>query len=404
MTVFFVGNGYDLHHNFPTGYLNFLNTVKFLIEKYDDSFGTVGNVFGNNDLQIKDDFIKRCYDKHGKIYDFTPLSKEKIDSIITRAKDNMWFNYFCNSVAKDIKWIDFEKEIIRVLAAFSNFFNYEGSMQLTRDRVIFNFSEFPEDPEDRYILLQFKFFFEECEDSWIGRSHMMYIIPKYAVEKIAGSHSYHLLTDEIASELYISLREFTNVLRDYLLCFVDAPSQQYINEGIKPNFVGLPTPNRVYSFNYTNTFEILHDNNMIEHIHGNTNAEIVLGINPDRNDDWGNTDTTFLQFKKYFQRVFFKTDTGFLNQMNYVRRTPRSNDTKLFVIGHSLDSTDEDIIKQVFESAKSIVILYHNETSVKNQIKNLVEMYGKDGFDRLREDKDLQFLPQGEIRWEVISQ
>jgi hypothetical protein len=73
------------------------------------------------------------------------------------------------------------------------------------------------------------------------------------------------------------------------------------------------------------------------------------------------------------------------------------------VIGHSLDSTDEDIIKQVFESAKSIIILYHSETSVKNQIKNLVKIYGKDGFDRLREDKNLQFLPQGEIRWEVES-
>ena len=62
-------------------------------------------------------------------------------------------------------------------------------------------------------------------------------------------------------------------------------------------------------------------------------------------------------------------------------------------------STDEDIIKQIFELAKSIRILYHNDTSVKNNIKNLVEIYGKDGFDRLRQEKDLQFLPQSQIYW-----
>lgn len=403
MNVFLVGNGHDLHHKFPTGYINFLNTIRFLSEKYDETFNTVGKVFGNEELQERDPFIKECYQKHKIIYDATPLQNEKMDNLISCIKDNMWIKYFCNSVAKDIKWIDFEKEIIRVLNAFSNFFDYEGSMRLTGNRVIFNFSEFPEDVEDRYILSQFNFFFEECEEDRIGRSHMMYIKNKYATEKIKGSSSYHILTDEIASELYISLREFSKILRDYLLYLVDAPSQEYINRGIKPKFLELPTPNRVYSFNYTNTFEIMYNNNMIHHIHGNTNTEIVLGINTNENDIIGNIDTTLLQFKKYFQRVYFKTDIDFLNHMNFVKRTPRSNDTKLFVIGHSLDSTDEDIVRQIFDSAKSIIILYHDETSVKNQIKNLVEMYGKEGLDRLREEKNLQFVPQGEIRWEYDS-
>ena len=81
MNVFLVGNGYDLHHKFPTGYLNFLNTIKFLTEKYNDSFSTVGNVFGNNELQDKDAFIKECYLKHSEIYDTTSLPKEKVYDI-----------------------------------------------------------------------------------------------------------------------------------------------------------------------------------------------------------------------------------------------------------------------------------------------------------------------------------
>lgn len=403
MNVFLVGNGYDLHHEFPTGYINFLNTIKFLVEKYDDSFTSVGKIFGDSELHQKDSFIKRCYEKHHKVYDSTFLEKEKIEGMITNIKNNMWFNYFINAVIKDIKWIDFEKEIIRVLDAFENFFDYDDSLKLINDQVVFNINEYPDNVEDRYILSQFNFFFEECDDAWLGRAHMMRVKQKYAAEKIAGSNSYHILEDEIATELYLSLREFSNILKEYLYYFVDAPSREYTKLGIKPKFTGIPIPNRVYSFNYTNTFEILYDNNAINHIHGNTNTEIVIGINPNEKDYIENVNTTFLQFKKYFQRVFFKTDILFINQINSLKRTPRCNDSKLFVIGHSLDSTDQDIIKQIFESAKSITILYHNEISVKNQIKNLIEIYGKDGFDKLREEKDLQFNHQGEIKWECES-
>ena len=227
----------------------------------------------------------------------------------------------------------------------------------------------------------------------------MCICPHYSVEKIAGSNCYHVLTDEIASELYISLHEFANALRTYLLYFVDGPSKKYNDSGIRPKFAGLPTPNRVYSFNYTQTLEIMQNTNMVYHIHGDTKRNIVLGINPNETDKMESIDTTFLQFKKYYQRAFFNTDYDFLNIMTSEGRRLHDNDTKLYVIGHSLDSTDEDIIKQIFESVKSIIILYHNKTSVKNQIKNIVKMYGKEGFDMLRAKKNLIFSPQGEIQW-----
>jgi hypothetical protein len=83
-------------------------------------------------------------------------------------------------------------------------------------------------------------------------------------------------------------------LKDYLLYFVDAPSKEYDNLGIEPHFRSLPTPNRVYSFNYTNTIQILYSNAMIDHIHGNTNTNIVLGVNPDENDNVESADTTLI--------------------------------------------------------------------------------------------------------------
>ena len=401
MNVFLLGNGFDLHHKFPTSYLNFLNTMKFLVEKYDDSFATVAHVFGNDELQEKDEFIKKCYEQHSGVYKTTLLPKDKIKDMITHIKDNMWFNYLSNSVAKDIKWIDFEKEIIRVLEAFSSLLDCNEGFSLINGGVTFSLSALEVDVEDRYILSQFNFFYDK--DLQSGSSSMKRMKDEYVFEKIAGSNAYHFAKDEMASGLYTSLRELTDVLKDYLLYFVDAPSKEYDNLGIEPRFRSLPTPNRVYSFNYTNTIQILYSNAMVDHIHGNTNTNIVLGVNPDENDNVESADTTFLQFKKYFQRVFFNTDIDFIKSMDFVVRTPRSNDTKLYVIGHSLDSTDKDVIKQIFESVKTIIILYHSETSVKNQIKNLVEIYGKEGLDMLRQEKSLVFLPQSEIQW-VTSQ
>ena len=399
MNFFLVGNGYDLHHKFPTSYINFLHTITFLIDNKGHTFETVGSVFGNEALHQKDDFIQQCYDAHSQIYSYAVLPQAELADIVERAENNLWFNYLQNCVAKDIHWIDFEREILRVMEAFSEFFNHDNKLSLSRDRVIFDFASFPPDPEDRHILSQFDFFFEELDESRIGRSRMMQIKCRYASEKISGSRAYHLATDDIVSDLYTSLRDLSDILRLYLLYFIDGPAAEYAKLGIKPRFASLPSPNYVYSFNYTNTFEILYSNNMVDHLHGNTSTAIVLGVNPDENDEIGHTDTTFLQFKKYFQRVFYKTDLSFLAKIRSARATPGYNDNTLYVIGHSLDSTDEDIIKQVFDIAKSIIVLYHSDSSVKNQIRNLVKMYGKEGLDELRDKKKLQFLPQSDIQW-----
>lgn len=400
MNIYLLGNGFDLHHKFPTRYIDFLHTIQFLSENSEHEFSMVGDVFGNESLKNKNGFIKECYDKHGSVYSSTPIQSEELESIISRANNNMWFKYLCNCVSKDIRWIDFEKEIIRVLQAFNSFFNDDGDFSLYDDRVTFDFSHFPSDAEDRHIISQFNFFIEKSE-MWQARSvKMMCVKNEYITEKVVGSDSYHLMEDDIVSELYVSLRELADILRDYLKLFVDNPAKEMARLGIKPYFASMSMQSQVYSFNYTNTLEILYGNNSIDHIHGNTDNNIVLGVNPDENDEYGNVDTTFLQFKKYFQRVFFRTDISFLTQMRFYERTPKINDRDLYVIGHSLDSTDEDVIRQIFESAKTITILYHNETSIKDQIKNLVEIYGKEGLDVLREVKDLQFVPQAEIRWE----
>jgi len=399
MNIFLVGNGFDLHHKFPTHYIDFLHTMQFLMENYDESMTTVGDIFGNKSLQEKNSFIKDCYEQHAVVYGSTTIKAEVIKSMVSRANENIWFSYFCNCVSKDIHWIDFENEISRVLEAFKAFFDYENELTLSGNHVVFDISSFPSNIEDRYILGQFDFFFEDFDEYSIGRSRFMCLKDEYVNEKVVGSNSFYPAENDIVSELFFHLRELAELLREYLLYFVDGPARACSQLGRIPRFINLPSPDRVYSFNYTNTLEIFYKSKDVNHIHGNTETNIVLGINPDETDDVYTVDTTFLQFKKYFQRVLLNTDESYLKRMIALSRVPRGYDDTLYVIGHSLDSTDEDIIKQIFASVNSIKILYHSDTSVKSLIKNLVQIYGKEGLDQLREKKSLQFIPQTEIQW-----
>lgn len=155
----------------------------------------------------------------------------------------------------------------------------------------------------------------------------------------------------------------------------------------------------MHLLNYTNTYEILYRPSIVEHINGNTNTEIVLGVNPDKSDEVYSIDTAFLQFEKYFQRTFYSTDNTFLKKIYGQQRVGTLEGGRVICAGHSLDVTDKDIIQLVFEPGNKIYILYHSDISVKSQIRNLVEIYGKQGLDRLRAEKDLCFLRQSEVEW-----
>ena len=125
---------------------------------------------------------------------------------------------------------------------------------------------------------------------------------------------------------------------------------------------------------------------------------MVLGINPDSKDELNELDTTFIQFKKYYQRIVYRTD---LDYQDFIKRIgisysqsptlSNSNNFIVIVAGHSLDKTDEDIIKQVFNLADKIVILCHNDQAIGKYIKNLITIYGKKEFDNLRSKTDLEF-------------
>lgn len=389
MNIFLVGNGFDLAHNLPTKYENFLHTIMFLINNYSKDIATVGHVFGNSKLHERDWWISQCYGCYGSGWDAADLNAVEVEQLIARAKGNMWFSYFSTVFDQDLGWIDFEREISTVLFAFSEFFAGNEDRSFVLEHVSSN-------DRARFVISQFSFFYESAPvpPAFLAPYSNYNVIAKYCMEYPKGSGEWIIRSDSIAEDLYRALEDFSHLLQEYLRIFIDQPLGTLLQTNLLQKNPKFAKAGKVITFNYSSVYERVYEVEQVMHIHGTIGSRIVLGVNPNEDDDVQTVDTTFLQFKKYYQRVLFGTDTTYLNFVQFNEKTRRANQNVVTVIGHSLDITDKDVIMEVFDLADEIHILYHNEKAIGSYIKNLVNMYGKDGFDRLRSVKKLRFEPQ----------
>lgn len=382
MNVLLLGNGFDLYHCLPTKYHNFLHTVDFLISHQSQKFYTVADVFGTESLRVIDGDIGRCYEKHSAAYSKCELDQDKVKRLIQLACNNYWFKYLNKSFNKDVGWIDFEKEVAVVLEAFRLFKKQDGPRY--GQRTVFK------DNTHSFIIDEFGFFLEKnFTDSWdLSVSHK--VCDEYNVEYPLSSGIRHINHEKIIKKLIDQLNELSEALKLYLDCFVDLTVSYIFENETIVKYEPLNYADFILTFNYTNTFEKGYSNNPIFHIHGNVNEKIVLGVNPDFYDDGDAVDTSFVAFKKYFQRVLYSTDTDYLSWISEIKNSEEN--VNLVVMGHSLDVTDEDIIKELFLSVHEIFILYHDDSAMFSYISNLIKMFGKSQFDMLRKDKNLRFM------------
>ena len=206
-----------------------------------------------------------------------------------------------------------------------------------------------------------------------------------SVEYPLGSGLYIVDKDKIITVLSTSLSELSEALKLYLSIFAESilnTSGAHSHFEWTLPFHGI---NRIITFNYTKTYEQIYYNS-VHHLHGSTDGKIVLGINPDKYDEVESADTLCIAFKKYYQRVMYGTDTDYLSWINQ-----DNLEYTLMVMGHSLDDTDADIIRDLFSKAREITIIYHDDSAKSSYIGNIIKMYGKSGFDKLRKEQNLTF-------------
>lgn len=262
-------------------------------------------------------------------------------------------------------------------------------------------------PEDRqrYRDNPFIKYFGEYKDlpGWTGFENEIQKIVNYLCKKydnirpptIHGDIESFFLDIRIAWRSH-DTKTMWNILQrdlDELISYIDVYLSKYIPSQLPkalstdsqyPRFVYKRHYDYFLSFNYTNTYfdfaEMMNDGNGIvvptedQFIHGCCSAmgasqNIVLGI---EDNDPSNLDTIY--FKKYFQRIQKKTGREVFDWFD--EKISSSEPIVTDIFGHSLDTTDKDILMLIFEKSRYTNIYYHNQADYEQKIINLVRLYG----------------------------
>lgn len=387
MNILLLGNGFDIYHELPTKYHNFLNIVDYLIKNDHSKFNYIGDILAEKELQSKDKYIKRCYDAHSTIYNEVESDQEMIKELIALCKDNVWFSYFMKSFNVDVGWIDFEKEMAHVLSAFHKF--------LVKAPATFSLAVLFEkngnnEPDLKYIMKCFDFFYKEHSDAAIMTSTYYRTYDEYCIEYPLHSGNIIINKEKVVDVLVAEIKKLSKALKLYLSIFVESILSLMKEKADYKVCGAISDIDHTINLNYTNSYERLYGSNPVNYLHGKIDNEIVLGVNPDDSDNKDTVNTLLLAFKKYYQRSIAETDRAFWDII--AEADNKLSTVQLVIMGHSLDVTDKDVIEQLFAVANSIDILFHDEDAKAQYIKNLVRIFGKDGFEALRRDKDLNFL------------
>ena len=351
MNILVIGNGFDVAHGLPTKYQRFLGFVYY--------FGLYAKGFNINDvLDYEHKNNSKYYIKYfEKLKD--EIKKEYTDLI----NNNILFEHFTNVYKEKLKnkqnWIDFEAEISNVIQEL--------------DRI-------------RKHLLDLK---SQDSINSVAKIHTEYRIivnlNEYLQENCGRFDGFNFTLQRVAmikNILLNDLNSLTRCLELYLTDFIeyDKCKKNKLISDIDADFL--------LNFNYTDTYlktyveSKRHGSfvtNKTNYIHGrakkeNTieNCDLVLGIEEYLEGDDRNKDNEYIEFKKFYQRIFKGTGSKYKTWLN------RNKDERIFtyIFGHSIATTDGDIIKNLIEASYKTTIYYHSKDALHDIILNLVQIIG----------------------------
>ena len=391
-----LGNGFDIHHRLPTTYYCFLKVTEYISNKglciiEDRQLGAILQALSEKCEQIKTSFLE-----YRKEYESVCITGEEMSEITESCRNNPWWNYLINKCNADVGWIDVEKEVHFVIEFFNNLLhndNYWNSYSKP-------LHAHPLTPVEKILFSYFDFFYNnkkrsvsygsfEDANSLISE---IFIKPEYIINDSFDQKKARINIEKVISVLFDKLKDLSSVLESYLKIFVE----RIVDKRLETEKLGnhKDTFNRfdkVITFNYTKTYEKQYKIGITNHLHGDIDGTIVLGVNPDSDDEKG-ANADLINFKKYYQRLDFDTIKDFRDTIGNMRvEKNRGYGNDLYVFGHSLDLTDGDIIEELFSLSDTITVFYHSEESKKRYFRNLVRIFGSEQLNRLYLDKKLTF-------------
>lgn len=402
MNILLIGNGFDLAHNLPTSYTDFLDFCKMIKAVYDvEDERHPDDVWRGLDLKVEGKQLKE------KFYELIGAAEKEsnwdrgefirtytqFDKLFDLIEDNVWIEYFqANPMYNKENWIDFESEISKVIKSI------DGDMINDKGEI--------KDIAENVYTLSNDFLKKKFEENLGVYAQITFLTRKNDVEII----SYR----EIRDILYNDLNKLTEALEIYLLEYVMS-----LKCGIISSDISSLNIDKVLSFNYTNTYESIYGREReaeYDYIHGrvrnNSISEpnnMVLGIDEYLPKERKDKDITFIAFKKFYQRICKNTgckykdwvgriqedenrEKGNLVEFYRDRKPFRDFSSKnyLYIFGHSLDVTDRDVIKDLILNDNVYTTIYYREVldekgnsdngrnDLGQKIANLVKVIGQD--------------------------
>ena len=399
MNLLVIGNGFDLAHGFQTRYTDFL--------KYCKEYRNCNPISNVEDMN------------------------QEFENFIA---DNIWLKYFLSitNLDDDRTWIDFEQEIAKIVnSAESNppdiFINKvsaketqisirHASDELEKFYLTFEKQDLENGIDGRFLKITLNIKGIDCLTSFIEyiyqelrgfarafEIYCLYInkteltapvvsyVIKNGLERMQKeAEHYNHLARQASGYTYRKQEE-----KKYKEKAAEAAKMysKLHSKICRRDYLSLSVFDCVLSFNYTNTYERFYGNEKTKYcyIHGKaqedrTKTNLIFGIDDNLRQGKENQSFEWARFKKYFQRIILKTgseykdwllpDTNNKNSVNYA-----------YIVGHSLDQTDFDILYEIFMNPSfKIIVYYYNQKDFEEKVQKVIKLLsykGMSGRDEL---------------------
>lgn len=381
--ILITGNGFDLFHHLPTKYGHFMSIMRTIEKNKFNKEVPFEELFGDcfkRDFKGDYNLIVANYKVENIKFDYL-----KIKELGDLLKSNNWYRHF-SKITEIETWIDFESEIENVLNQISSLIRL-AEKKRAGEKFFKN--------DDLNIYIDFSEF-DFCDKGVIGG---VSIDDKYI----------NLRTDKfdakaVLNKMGILLNNFIAIFNVYLSHIVLQFYDSY-NDDLKipVNYIDF-----FYSFNYTPTLEYIYNKNInVVYLHGQTQSDnaiqnIVLGVDEIPNEI---VLLNGFEFSKYFQKIIKKTNNSLLEIPD--KSTYISEENIFYIFGHSLDKSDKEYIKHIFDflekdytNTSGVVVFYYDEKDNKGKVKNLFSYIKKDVIVDLNASGRLVFVEINKINLE----
>lgn len=360
MNILIIGNGFDLAHKLPTKYGQFLDFIKF-INDLEISQGKASKLNPEEELEFSkldkgvqnylDEVLNgedRQINENNIISKDTGVRLKYIENMIELSKNNLWVKWFQINTEIDSNWIDFEAEISRVVQ--------------TVEKII-------KQPH------------RSSEEQSVFIANLVSVFLDDLI------YSKNEETDKLDKFKTRTLNDLNNLIKCFEIYLEDCVRK--IDKGVlSPDIYDLKV-DCLLSFNYTDTYQRLYSckNSNIEYdyIHGKSKIDykgsnnMVLGIDDYLTGEDRFSNTNFVEFKKYYQRLYKNTGCKYKKWIEDKNKT-----YDVYIFGHSLAMTDKDVLSEFINNPNTrIIIYYFNNEQYRQQIINLIHMIGPDKLNEM---------------------